>query len=142
MELSGHNLSNGEVNAEYLQHRKFKRVGSCKDCNGRCCNVVVLGLQEHTRDYFGMHGIQMRDRWIPHLEYVVIPAHCQQCVGGLCQVFNSKVMPEACRQFPISPWDMLWRYLKQIGTPCGMDFVDRETGKPWDMRRTFEKWGT
>lgn len=139
--MSNTNISTATINREFLQERQYRRVGSCRGCLGICCNFLTFPMDWPASDYFGMHGIIMKDRWIPSLQYVVIGATCRQCVAGKCCIFDKKNMPEACRQFPCAPWDCVWRYLKQIGTSCRIDFVDVLTGKPWDMRRTQRLWG-
>lgn len=128
------NVNNIELNRDYIGKQPYKRVGSCSDCSGRCCNFVAFGLSGGNSSYFRLHGTPVLDKWLNH-EYVIIPTQCQQCVHGLCHVFGEKSMPGACQQFPCTPFDDVWRYLKQSGMPCGFDFVDRETGKPWNMRR-------
>jgi len=141
----GSNLTNKQINTEYNQNRPFKRVGSCKDCNGRCCNYVIFGSnysggnRAGNADYFEFHGIKIVDKWDGNV-YTVISARCSQFTNGCkCKLFDQKEMPECCQQFPVNPFDTVWRYLKQIGTPCGFNFVDRKTGKPWNMRRREKK---
>ena len=139
-----HNKTNKQINEEYIQHQPFKRVGSCKNCHGVCCRYLVFGKRIDTEDkaypYFEAHGEAVKDKWIPRIEYTVIQAGCKYTENGDCQLFNTKHMPLPCQFFPSTPFDYVWRFLKQMGTPCGFDFVDRETGKPWNMRRFPESW--
>lgn len=130
-------ISNREFNAAYLKGQPFRRRGSCRDCAGACCRFVAVGpLPESQIPYFARHGTLVQDRWLLDYEYVVIAADCSSCtMGGQCVEFGRSSMPEECKVFPCTPFDPVWRYLVQIGQPCGFEFVDRETGKKWGMRR-------
>lgn len=129
-------ISNREFNARYLKGKPYRRRGRCNNCMGACCRFVSIGPLQHGVDYWARHGKLVHDRWLKDWSYVIIAADCSSCtLGGRCTEFASPGMPEACRQFPSTPYDPVWRYLVQIGQPCGFEFVARKTGKKWDMRR-------
>lgn len=149
--MSGKNMTNVQVN-KMIKRKDYKRVGRCTDCRSVCCNFISLGpwwTNNRTLvEYWQQHGELVVDRWW-RIPYVIVRNDCHSCTEeGKCELWKSQQMPEACRQFPVSPWDTVWRYLKQINVRCGYDFVDRKTGKRWDMRRlppeasykTIEQW--
>lgn len=134
-------LSNEDINNLYILSQPYERHGSCDDCNGRCCNFIGMGVNNNQEDYFRLHGELLVDKWWKDKKYLIVSANCSHCaLSGKCKVFATKEMPEACRLFPIDPFDFVYRYLMQIGEPCGFYFVNKNTGKKWDMRRKDSRY--
>lgn len=137
------NYTNRELNAYLKKHKKlFRRKGKCQDCRGRCCGFMVQSFQPRHKDeelrnieYYKAHGATIvKDKW-KNKSYVVIRANCKNLDDhGFCKVFDSKKFPPQCAPFPAGPGDSVYRYLEQIGTPCGFRFVNAKTGKPWNFR--------
>ena len=139
------NITNRELNKNLVKKRPYKRIGNCKDCNGKCCGFIAFPSFEgkvskeinakSADDYWIFHGAKkIIDKWLK-IKYLVLEAPCKKMNNGKCMAFNKRTMPPQCAQFPVSPFDCVWRYLKQIGNSCGYDFVDKKTGKPWGMKR-------
>lgn len=143
MEQNNKCLTNKEINISLKkQGANFRRIGSCTDCNGKCCNFITIGwvheMSVSTKLYQVAHGAEIiRDKWISK-QYLVLPSRCNNnCAkSGKCVVFEGKEFPACCMQFPISPEDSTYRYLVQKGNSCGFKFIDAKTKKSWDMKRT------
>lgn len=119
----------------------WNRVGSC-ECDGRCCRFFSLETNQHSdQAYCAGFGQLVEDQWKPNDGLLILKnsACGRQGEGGKCSVFQTAEFPEVCRQFPSTPHDGVYRYLEQIGTPCGFRFVDAVTGEPWDLARR-DKW--
>lgn len=133
------NVSNKEVNILLKKnHLLYRRVGSCKDCNGRCCSFIVLSrMSPGLNAYWQAHGSKIvKDKW-DGVTYLVRPSQCANLTADSgCKHFDhEKKFPSVCAKFPMSPEDHTYRYLVQRGTPCGYSFVDAKTKKPWSLKR-------
>lgn len=139
------NIPNKELNKEFIKRQPYRRIGSCRSCNGKCCGFVIIPTFEgkvskdinpkSADDYWIFHGAKkIIDKWLKG-KYLMLEAPCKKMKNGRCMAFNKRTMPPQCAQFPVSPFDSVWRYLKQIGNPCGYEFIDKKTKKPWGMKR-------
>lgn len=139
--MSGPNLSNKEINKNHF-NINWKRIGKC-NCHGACCRFIINNTyykSDLTLEYHQQFGELICDKWWKDIYYVVIKINCSQLdLHGNCKLFNTNKFPEACRQFPITPFDCVYRYLIQVGQPCGIKFINKKTNKLWDMRRRSYK---
>lgn len=143
------NWSNEKLNEMLKGDYPYYRTGEC-DCDGRCCNFIILdsfhNKQEYSEvsderkdaadEYWLAHGGEIvQDKWIPEMQHFFLPIPCNHNTAcGKCAVFEGEKFPPQCGQFPVSPFDGVYRLLMQRGNPCGFKFRRRDNDKPWNMR--------